>query len=311
MKNKLRPSTAALLGGLIALSAISAVHAAGTVSAMGRVLPASGVIDVFGPPGDRVEEVLVQEGQWVEPGAQLARLESAGLAAQRLANAEARLAALKKTSAADVAVARQKLVNAETEARYFADRYQRIYDSRKSEFVSPDTVDERKLTRDKAAAELGAARSALDKVSSDAEAALADAAIAVAEARRVLAKAEQRSPLKAQVLKIRASPGQGTDRGELFKLGDTSSILIVAEVYESDALKVKAGQRAMIDSPALPGKIPGVVAAVSSVVMRNQIDGIDPNQQSGARVVEVRIKVSQSEPLDRLILLQVGVVIAL
>jgi hypothetical protein len=45
--------------------------------------------------------------------------------------------------------------------------------------------------------------------------------------------------------------------------------------------------------------------------MRNQIDSIDPNQQTNARVVEVRIKLSQNEPLDRLILLQVDVTIAL
>ena len=310
MKSDSRFTTLLFCAGALTFAGLPLAHAA-NVSAMGRVLPGSGLIDVFGPPGDRIEEVFVQEGQWVEAGTSLARLSSSTMSAQRLANAEARLAALQKTTAADVAVARQKLTNAETEARYYADRYQRIYDTRQSEFVSPDTVEERKLARDKADAEVGAARNALDRVTSDAQTAVATATIEVAEARSKLSQSEQRSPIKARVLKIRGGPGQGTDRGELFKLGDTSNIVVVAEVYESDALKVKPGQKAMISSPALPGKIGGVVASVSPVVMRNQIDSIDPNQQTNARVVEVRIKLSQNEPLDRLILLQVDVTIAL
>ena len=86
---------------------------------------------------------------------------------------------------------------------------------------------------------------------------------------------------------------------------------MIAEVYESDALKLKTGQHAAINSSALPGKVTGVVQNVGSMVYRDSLDSLDPSRQMNAHIVEVTIRLDQAAPLDRLIFLQVEVTIDL
>lgn len=61
-----------------------------TVTALGRIEPGEGVLSVVGPPGDRVERVLVQEGQTVKAGEQLVEL-----LAERTLSAQVQLARAK------------------------------------------------------------------------------------------------------------------------------------------------------------------------------------------------------------------------
>jgi multidrug resistance efflux pump len=134
----------------------------------------------------------------------------------------------------------------------------------------------------------------------------------VSAARAQLAAAQVSSPIKARILKVRARVGaQAGGRTELFKIGDTSSMVVVAEIYESEILKIKTGQKAVISSPAVPKKMTGTVTAVSGIVFRNTIESMDPNTSTQGRVVEATILMDQVEPLDRLVFLQVDVTITL
>ena len=280
---------------LLLLSALGLAAFAGprlsaaTLSASGRIVPASGVIDVFGPSGDRVEQVMVAEGAEVAVGDPLARLSSATVAERRVANAAARLATLRANNTADLEVAKLKLTAAENEAKFFSERVGRITQVKDSEFVSPDTVEERRISSQKADAEVAAARAHLKQVASEGANAIAAAEIDVDEARRTLDHSLLRAPLKARVLKCRARPGQLVDSTELFKLGDVSAI----------------------NSSALPGKVTGVVQNVGSMVYRDSLDSLDPSRQMNAHIVEVTIRLDQAAPLDRLIFLQVEVTIDL
>jgi HlyD family secretion protein len=85
----------------------------------------------------------------------------------------------------------------------------------------------------------------------------------------------------------------------------------VVEVYEADVLKVKAGQKAVVTSPALPKPMSGVVESISSMVYRNVLESIDPNASTQGRVIEVTVRMDEVAPLDRLVLLQVDVLINL
>lgn len=297
-----------LLAGVLLLS----LPARGeTLSALGRVLPKSGVIDVAGTAGATVEAINVREGDWVEPGQSLARLSSTARAVERLARTEADLTAIRTSTGGDVEVARTRVVNAEAEAKIADERFTRINSARDSEFVSPDQIEERTLNRQNTQLKLLQARQSFEAAKREAAKALHVAEADVTAARTELAAAEVRAPLKARVLKTFARAGAVAGRSELFKLGDTSEMIVVAEIYETDVLKVRPGQTATISSAALPAKMKGTVASVSSLVFRNALETLDPNQNAQSRVVEVTVKMNEAQPLDRLVLLQVDVTIDL
>lgn len=306
MKIKL-PFLLALFSALLPASSPGAE----SISAMGRVLPASGVFDVSGPAGDTVESVLAKEGEWVDAGASLARLGSAKVNADRASNAEKELAATRSRTLGDIGVAKELLASAEEEFTIAAARLKRIESARDSEFISPDTIEVRTLAKSAAQAKFAQARQDLKKTESEGNKAVRAAESELREARSALAASNVQAPIRSRVLKVLAKPGQTCGRQELFKLGDTTSMVVIAEVYESDILKIKDGQRALISSVAFPKPLEGVVENVSRIVYRNTVQSMDPSAQVYARVVEVVIRMDAVEPLDRLVYLQVDVKIAL
>lgn len=300
------------LAAVGALLLLPALRAAETVSALGRVLPVSGIIDLSGPAGDSVEEIKVAEGDWVQPGQPLARLSSYASAASRLKQAEADLASTKVTSAKDVEIARARLAAVALETKFAQGRYERIAAAKDSEFVSPDQIEDRTLGKQNAEVKLAQTAQDLERAINDAAKAVRAAESEVSAAKAALAAAEVASPIKARILKVRARVGaQAGGRTELFKIGDTTQMTVVAEVYESEALKIKAGQKAVISSAALPKKMSGTVTGVSGIVFRNNIESMDPNTSTQGRVVEATILMDEASPLDRLVFLQVDVTISL
>lgn len=310
MKSDTRlPAVCRALGAAFLVAALPLQ--ADTLTSLGRVLPRSGLVDVSGVPGGIVEKVNVAEGAWVEAGQSLARLSTAEACAKRLAQAEADLAATRKNSERDLGLARARVDFAEAEAKFAAEKLQRIASARDSEFISPDQVGERTLQQRSADLKLQQARLDFEKARGDADKALRAAEADMAAAREQLTRAEVRSPVKARVLKSRARPGGPAGHGDLFRLGDTSAMIVVAEVYEADVLKVKVGQKATISSAALPKKMTGKVAGISSMIARNALESIDPNESGQSRIVEVTVLMDEASPLDRLVLLQVDVTIDL
>jgi HlyD family secretion protein len=306
MKNNLR-----LLFALAVCAVVSGGVRADTVSAMGRVLPGSGVFDIAGPAGDMVEAVLVKEGDWVESGSSLARLSSAAANGDRVKQALSELAAAQAQVVADVAVARQVIAVAEEEAKIAAARLKRIENARDSEFISPETIEARSMASGAARSKLSQAQQDLAKAEREGRKAVQAAESELRLARAALAVSQVQSPARARVLKVLAKPGQPAGRQELFKLGDTSTMQVIAEVYESDILKIKNGQRATVTSIAFDKPLSGVIENVSRIVYRNTVQSMDPSAQVYARVVEVVIRMEAVEPLDRLVYLQVDVKIAL
>ncbi len=302
-----RPILAALLGTLL----LAAPAAADTLSALGRVLPRSGIIEVPGAVGDVVQAINTSEGAWVEAGQSLATLSSAPVARSRLQQAEAELAATRANAARDLAIAEGQVATAELELTYATNRFDRIKAAGNSEFISPDQIEARTLGKQQAELKVAQARQDLAKARLAGDRGIRAAEAEVTAARAILAAAEVRAPVKAQVLKVRARPGATVGPGSLFQLGDTTGMVVVAEVYEADVLKVKTGQKVTVSSAALPQKLTGTVASVSSMVARNALESIDPNAGSQSRIVEVTVQMDEASPLDRLVLLQVDVTITL
>lgn len=115
------------------------------------------------------------------------------------------------------------------------------------------------------------------------------------EAKAALERAHVRAPISGRVITVHARQGERIGADGVVELGRTSDMFAVAEVYETDIGRVKVGQRATVTSPALPGPLSGTVDWVSLRVAKQDTLGTDPAARKDARVVEVEIRLDDSE----------------
>ncbi|MEO8204641.1 MAG: efflux RND transporter periplasmic adaptor subunit [Chthoniobacterales bacterium] len=89
------------------------------------------------------------------------------------------------------------------------------------------------------------------------------------------------SPITGTIITRSVYPGQYVKKGDtLFSLGDFSTMWFHAQIYESDLPWIHVGQKAVVTTPATPGKtFAGVVTF------------IDPNFDPATRSTKVRIEV--------------------
>jgi HlyD family secretion protein len=120
-----------------------------------------------------------------------------------------------------------------------------------------------------------------------------------------LEKAYVRAPTAGQILTIQARPGERIgDRG-IVEMGQTSQMIAIAEVYQSDIGKVKVGQSATVSSSAFPGQLKGTVLDIGRAVKRQNIFSNQPGENLDRRVIEVKILLENSESVAGLTNLQV------
>ena len=110
-----------------------------------------------------------------------------------------------------------------------------------------------------------------------------------------------------KILKILAHPGDVVGGGEpILRMADTRHMKVVAEVYETEILRIREGQKATITSPAFEGKLSpgeledlkrrgetyhldGTVQSIGNLIAKNRNIAIDPTQDADRRVLEVNI----------------------
>ncbi len=135
---------------------------------------------------------------------------------------------------------------------------------------------------------------------------------AKAEAEHAKAEMEQafiRAPADGRIIKIWAHPGEQIGAQGVLELAAVNPVYALAEVYESDAGRVRPGQKATITGEAFAGKLTGVVEEIGSKVGRNNLPSMDPAVANDARIVEAWIRLDQNEPADRFLEARVTVVI--
>ena len=111
--------------------------------------------------------------------------------------------------------------------------------------------------------------------------------VKMAEARLKLATV--RSPSPGVVLQLISRVGETIGPKPILRLADTSQMVAVTEVDESQIRLVKRNQEAKISSPALAEDLTGVVTEIGRVVGKNEVVGLEPTKSSDARVVKVRV----------------------
>jgi HlyD family secretion protein len=155
------------------------------------------------------------------------------------------------------------------------------------------------------AASCTAAR-ALARVS-EAEIEVANARVAVAQAE--LERAYIKAPADGRILDVLAEPGEFVGAEGLLELGRVDKMYAVAEVYETDILRVEVGQSATISSSALPRVLTGKVELIRHKVQKQDVTGTDPAAGKDARIIEVEILLDDPEPAAALTHLQVEIII--
>ncbi|HEY9697158.1 MAG TPA: HlyD family efflux transporter periplasmic adaptor subunit [Trichocoleus sp.] len=118
-----------------------------------------------------------------------------------------------------------------------------------------------------------------------------------------------RAPRQGRVLRVITHAGEAIGEQGILDLGNTSQMYVVAEVYESDVGLVKLGQTATISSRngAFTTPLAGKVAEIGWQIFKNNVLDDDPAANADARVVEVKIRLDDSQPVEALTNLQVDV----
>lgn len=144
-----------------------------------------------------------------------------------------------------------------------------------------------------------------------AQADVARAQAAVQQIQAKLAQAHILAPQDGVILDIHTYPGEVVASEGIVELGQTSQMVAVAEVYQSDVSKVQPGQAVKVVSDALPTALQGRVDWMSSKVQRQTIINTDPSENIDARVVEVYVQLDpeSSQLAAKFTNLQVNVVI--
>jgi HlyD family secretion protein len=285
------------------------------VTALGEVLPVSNRVTVAAPTGQdagRISEIKINEGDVVQKGQVLAVLDTEPLLRALLAQAEANEAvnrvALTARSAdldadegqlrAQVDQQRVALEKAEVEL----DRFTRLRDS--GVYEDAALVDLRLDVQSAAYnlrnTEIQLERNQLrlsdglrvDEASAKAE---LDAAIAAREkAAADYEKASIKAPIDGRILGLFGRLGQQIDTGGFAEIGDTSRMMVRAEVYESDIVGVTAGQAVTVTSRALRTELVGTVDRIGVRISEQSILSTDPAAIVDARVIEVWIKLDEA-----------------
>jgi HlyD family secretion protein len=135
--------------------------------------------------------------------------------------------------------------------------------------------------------------------------AMARANVRAAEAE--LERMSVHSPIDGQVIDVYARDGVRVPAEGIVALGRTDQMYAVAEVFETDVVRVRLGQRASVSSPAWDEPLGGTVDRIGMRVGKLDAIGADPAARTDARVVEVEIKLDDSAPAAGLTNLQVEI----
>ncbi|MGH9423960.1 MAG: efflux RND transporter periplasmic adaptor subunit, partial [Thermoanaerobaculia bacterium] len=114
------------------------------------------------------------------------------------------------------------------------------------------------LTLEMARAQLQTAQASLSNARSLVQMRSLASNLQLAEAR--LARTIIRAPIDGVILKVQLHPGESVGQGPILKMGNTSRMFAVAEVYETDIGLVRVGQKVRVTSGALARDVTGVVA---------------------------------------------------
>ena len=276
------------------------------VSALGRLEPRNGIVEISASSipealqGGVLARLLVDVGDDVTAGQLLAVTDTSSVLQAKVDESRTLLALVEQQAAASRSSADATCVRAGIVQRE-ADRLTTL---KQQNLAAEEETDRAIGEAEAAAADCTAARSAVS---------VAEADIRVAEARLVRQEKElERShiyaPSPGKVLAINARPGERIDDEGILELGQVDTMYAIAEVYETDVVRLRTGQQATVSSAALPDQLTGRVERIRPIVRKQDQIGTDPAARKDARIVEVEVLLDDSAIAASFTNLQVDVV---
>lgn len=250
----------------------------------------------------------------------------------QIQEAESRIRQIKMPQSSEIEAQKAKIAGIAVELQAKQKELERFYYLQKEGAISQQALDDKVLAVSSKQNELNSENATLAKLeqarttslqNAEAQVQSAKANLQLAESKVQIASASSnlklavaqlertiiRSPKSGQVLKIFAHSGEAiSDRG-IVRIGNTQQMYVVAEVYETDVSKVKVGQKAIISSSAFPKDIEGIVEQVGLEVGKKDVLDTDPAAKIDARVVEVKIRLKESQLVGGFTNLEVKVAI--
>lgn len=183
-------------------------------------------------------------------------------------------------------------------AREELERTRAIFAQSQASFDNTESVLQAQLAREKANLQKIQEVRPVDVKIAKAE--LEQALIQVQQRKAELADTQVKVPIAGQILRINTRVGEQVNTEEgIAELGQTKQMYVIAEVYESDILKVKVGQKATINSEygGFQEEITGKVEKIGLQIGKTRLSQgqNNPTTDVNARVVEIKIRINPED----------------
>ncbi len=280
------------------------------VVGLARLMPRGDVSVVaapFGAGDARVAELLVAEGDKVEKGTPVARLDNHDVLAGAVLLAEAtvaiREAALVQTRASvqnsrdEAQAVLDQARSAATEAKADLARTRALFDRG---VATRSTLDAASAASQQASLAVAKAQATLARFAAVAVDQQPDVIVAarnldavkadLTRVRRDLARADVLAPITGTVLNIHATAGQRPPADGIMEIGDTDHMMAEVEIYQDRIVQVQKGQPVELVSTALGRTFQGRVSFIGLTVGRQGLVSDDTAANTDARVIRVLIE---------------------
>lgn len=298
------------------------VHATDSIAGFGRIIPSGGMLNLAPTLNEPIEKILVSARDNVSAGDELAYLSSreqlkseVELASQNVDLAEIQYNEAILNKQFDIKSQNIRVLNLKQKYNSSKDRLENLYKNEAEKYVSPDTIKHMEADIQQAKTDYDLASIALSKLEKSLELSVnrAEKELDVAKQKLELARIKYsksivRSPIDGTIMKVFGKPGEIAEN-VIFSIADLENTYVIAEIYESDTLRLKVGQKAKISSAALPVAVNGTVTSIGTMIFNNSINSVDPAAQTNSRIIEVLILLDKNPYTERMINLQVDVLI--
>ncbi|MCA3643030.1 MAG: MFS transporter [Methylobacterium sp.] len=298
---------------------IATAHAAQPImgiGALGRIEPASRILRISAPLGaepPRIERIHVRAGDTVVAGQVMAAMADHSIRAAAVASAESQVRVAEAeldriragTRPSELAAQRARIDALMAQVQFARMTLDRRVALMRSDAASAAQLDDANATHSRLSAELAAAEAVYETLANVRAEDVAVSYAGLGRARADLAQrraefelSQIRAPIDGTVLAVNAREGERAGADGLLSLADLRAMEVVAEIYESDASRLRTGLGAEVLLPGIEAPLSAQVSEIGWLVRRNDAIGTDPVARIDARVIEVRLRLAP-EASDR------------
>jgi HlyD family secretion protein len=288
------------------------------VVAPGRIESRGEIVTLSAEMAGRLKIVSVKEGDYVQAGQVIARLDDTEYRA-RISQAEAQVTAAQATllrlkngpRVEEIRQAEAAILEQEAVCEHTALEMKRRQQLVKDNVVSRDQLDLCSRDERTARARLAYLKEARNLIVAGArkediaqvEAQITQHRAQVEEAKAILEKTLIRAPIAGRVLHRFRQTGESVEimpASPILEIADTSVLRVRAEIDESDILRIRRGQTALITADALGGeKLTARVVSIGSILGRKSIRTDLPTEKADTRILEVLLDLKEDKlPLN-------------